>query len=182
VRKYSYFSERDWTSSYEGLPNAGVVHISTTANDDSIEATIRLLDGSKVVRRVGGLQYVVGRRAELNYLSSQLQAELLKPSESSAANRQYPLEASLISGKTLRAQAESDTEVAPGVFVIGSMTGDSLVRHAFGGCVYAAGRIMGDTLKSAPPTPKLEGKADNVANGTAHEDLHLDRRKMVQSQ
>ena len=51
-----------------------------------------------------------------------------------------------ISGQAFRAKIEetSSMEVAPNVYVIGSLTGDSLVRFAFGGCCVVAGRILGD--------------------------------------
>ncbi|KAJ6256085.1 hypothetical protein Dda_9177 [Drechslerella dactyloides] len=51
---------------------------------------------------------------------------------------------------SLRERIEQDIEVAPNVFVIGSLTGDSLVRFAMGGCVYSAGRI----IASAGPIPE----------------------------
>ncbi|KAF2103792.1 hypothetical protein NA57DRAFT_31239 [Rhizodiscina lignyota] len=175
-RKSSYFPGRDWENAYEGLPNAEVVDVKVDPDGDTAQVTIRQLDGATIIRTVGGLEYVVGRRAEMNYLSPSLQSEVVgSPGSTSTPG--------LISGKTLRSRAEEDLEIAPGVFIIGSLTGDSLVRHAFGGCVYAAGRIMGTMSKSAPPTPKLDGKveADIRPNGIAHEDLHLDRRKMVQT-
>ncbi|KAK6353173.1 hypothetical protein TWF696_005161 [Orbilia brochopaga] len=43
---------------------------------------------------------------------------------------------------SIRERVEQNIEVAPNVFVIGSLTGDSLVRFAMGGCVYSAGRIV----------------------------------------
>ncbi|KAJ4525476.1 hypothetical protein HRR80_003700 [Exophiala dermatitidis] len=48
----------------------------------------------------------------------------------------------MISGQTLREKANQDLQVAPHVFIIGSLTGDSLIRFAYGGCAYAAGRII----------------------------------------
>lgn len=49
-----------------------------------------------------------------------------------------------ISGQTLRAKIEStdSVEVATNVFAVGSLTGDSLVRYALGGCCAVAGSIM----------------------------------------
>src|SRR5581483_857929 len=48
----------------------------------------------------------------------------------------------LISGKTLRVKVMEDLEVARNVFVIGSLTGDSLIRFAYGGCIYAASKLI----------------------------------------
>ncbi|KAK6525017.1 hypothetical protein TWF281_011906 [Arthrobotrys megalospora] len=50
---------------------------------------------------------------------------------------------------SLRERVEQNIEVTPNVFIIGSLTGDSLVRFAMGGCVYSAGRI----ISNAGPIP-----------------------------
>lgn len=42
----------------------------------------------------------------------------------------------------MRAQALEGLEVTKDVFIIGSLTGDSLIRFAYGGCIYAAGKLM----------------------------------------
>lgn len=53
-----------------------------------------------------------------------------------------------ISGNTFRSRLISpddgscNLEVAPEVFVIGSLTGDSLIRHALGGCLWTACEIL----------------------------------------
>lgn len=180
-RKSSYFPERDWISTYEGLSNAEITDVDVSSDHGHAEIKIRTADGTHIERVVGGLEYVVGRRGATSYLDEQLKAEILGTMLNGSSSIQQPSNDFLISGKTLRAKAEADLEVAPDVFIIGSLTGDSLVRHAFGGCVYAAGRIMGTTTKSGPPTPKLEDDPGTRPNGIAHEDLHLDRRKMVQS-
>ena len=63
------------------------------------------------------------------------------------ANGKMPLSAALVSGHTLRPRIEESNsiEVAPNVFVIGSLTGDSLVRFALGGCCVVAGRVLDDS-------------------------------------
>lgn len=110
---------------YEGFPNARVVSAS---NDGRIR--ILTADGDIVERVVGGLKYCVGRRGGLEYLSSELRKAV------------GVVDAGWISGDTMRWRVEEDLEVTKGVFVVGSLTGDSLVRFGFGGCAYAAGKIL----------------------------------------
>ena len=120
---------------YEGLPNAEV--ISVTPNPcapDSFEVTFKLPECSTpVTRQVRCLAYFVGRRGDLSYLSPQIQAEL-----------GISHMAGYISGDTLRARVAADAQVTKGIFAIGSLTGDSLVKFGFGGGTYAAGRILYD--------------------------------------
>ncbi|KAF2204884.1 hypothetical protein GQ43DRAFT_386923 [Delitschia confertaspora ATCC 74209] len=134
-----FFSSRDWASTYEGLPNAEIESVSLSPDSGSATVIIRLESGTTITRTIGGLKYVVGRRGSLSYLSPELLIEILGHS---ATTTDFSSPA-LISGRTLRSKAESSLEVAKNVFIIGSLAGDSLVRHAVGGCVYAAGRIMG---------------------------------------
>lgn len=111
---------------YEGFPNARVISAS---NDGRIR--ILTADGDIVERVVGGLKYCVGRRGSLEYLSPELRKAV------------GVVDAGWISGDTMRWRVEEDLEVVKGVFVVGSLTGDSLVRFGFGGCTYAAGKILG---------------------------------------
>ncbi|KAI9672253.1 MAG: hypothetical protein M1831_002067 [Alyxoria varia] len=82
----------------------------------------------------------------------------------------------LISGTTLRVKLEdSETmEVAPKVFAIGSLTGDSLIRFALGGCCVAAGRIMDDYFAHG-------AEAYTAGDDEQHDkrDRPLDRRKSL---
>ncbi|KAL2432871.1 hypothetical protein ABEF95_004921 [Exophiala dermatitidis] len=61
--------------------------------------------------------------------------------DTSSSSSSNPIR-TMISGQTLRAKANQDLQVAPHVFIIGSLTGDSLIRFAYGGCAYAAGKIV----------------------------------------
>lgn len=196
-----FLSQRDWASLYEGLPNAEVLSVQCLEGTSSAEIKIRLQSGETMTRTVGGLEYVVGRRGSLDFLSTELRAEVLGTPQT---------DSHLISGRTLRAKAEVSLEVARDVFVIGSLAGDSLIRHAVGGCVFAAGRIMehipssctrppspmiaqetpsagssqsssnsnSGSSTSSPPSTEISCKA-MLANG--HGDLHLDRRKMAKA-
>lgn len=183
IRKRSvpYLENRDWNSVYEGLANAHIAAVDLHS-DGTATVSIHTSSGSIVTRTVGGLAYVVGRRGSLSYLSDALQSEILGGDCDGGCNGKN---GSLISGKTLRRLAETSLEIAPEVFIIGSLAGDSLVRHAFGSCVYAAGRIMG-TVTSTPQSPRpafADGPTGEIReNGVSHVDLHLDRRKMVRNE
>ncbi|KAK7526132.1 uncharacterized protein IWZ02DRAFT_209311 [Phyllosticta citriasiana] len=200
-KKNSFFSHRDWASVYEGFANAEVENVP---NADCATVIIRLESGELVEREIGGLQYVVGRRGSLDYLEPALRDEVLtnqnpEPNHALHSVTDDADDRGLISGRTLRVQAENDLEVAPQVFIIGSLTGDSLVRHAFGGCAHAAGRILdakqefasdaASTQKTLTPprspirngVAHLNGIAKIATNGTGHQDLHLDRRKLGQT-
>ncbi|KAF2143319.1 uncharacterized protein K452DRAFT_286151 [Aplosporella prunicola CBS 121167] len=186
-----FFSHRDWASVYEGFANAEILDVKLEPGRGA-KITIKLEDGEVVEREAGGVQYVIGRRGSLGYLDEKLRDEVIGPVEDGEANP------TLISGRTLRDKAEIDLEVAPDVFIIGSLTGDSLVRHAFGGCAYAAGRIVEDNLAdghgelnggaksprharvvSNPTPPMSPGRSPKIRpNGVSHQDLHLDRRKL----
>lgn len=202
-RKSSLYQSRDWNL-YEGLPNAEVINVSVLEHTRAATITIRLTSGEEIEREVGGLNYVVGRRGTLQFLSDELRTKILSTPDQSIP----PDIHALISGRTLRSKAEISLEVAKNVLITGSLTGDSLIRHAVGGCVFAAGRITNTiattyspdstpsptispsprstspTSRSASPdsedgdTPQLERTTTReLTNG--HADLHLDRRKLT---
>lgn len=106
---------------YEGFPNTWIA--------EARPGHVKLLkDGRLHERDVGELAYVIGRRGSLSYLNAGLRKEILGLTGPEG-----------ISGKSLR---KADLELAPDVFMIGSLTGDSLIRYAYGGCVFAASRIL----------------------------------------
>ena len=110
---------------YEGFPNTWIAEANT--------GHVNLLkEGQMYKRHIEGFAYVIGRRGSLSYLEAGLQGEILGSTSSEG-----------ISAKTFR---NSDLELAPGVFMIGSLTGDSLIRHAHGGCVFAASQILSRKL------------------------------------
>jgi hypothetical protein len=167
-----FFNQRDWGTVYEGLPNAQVIHVQE-CNGKAI-VSIQLETGETVDRHVGQLAYVVGRRGTLDYLDPALRKEVLPPTTCISTDN-------LISGRTLRSKVEQSFEVAPDVFVVGSLAGDSLVRHAFGGCVAVAGSIMGGATRTPPRTTNSTNvsipSSPLAMQGVAHEDLHIDRRE-----
>ena len=141
---YSDFDlSRDWSSTYEGLPNAEIVNAELTDDGTGAVVTFRIGSGQPFERKVSSLAYVVGRRGSLKYLSPSLLREVLPVNDSASKSA-----GGRISGQTLREKANEDLEVAPHVFVIGSLTGDSLIRFAYGGCAYAAGKIMQHSSKA----------------------------------
>ncbi|KAJ5746870.1 uncharacterized protein N7511_008566 [Penicillium nucicola] len=155
----SFLESRNWEELYEGVPNVEITDVDI--QDDLARVTFRRRDGSIFFRSVRGLVYAAGRRGTLDYLDSKLLCEVLGHTDEDSA----------ITGQTLRAKAIEDLEVTPGVYIIGSLTGDSLVRFSYGGCVYAAGQLIEgerDTrsvCSSLVSTAKLHGSSLSVMNG-----------------
>jgi hypothetical protein len=187
IRKSNpFFQDRDWDEVYEGLPNTHIKAIEMR-NDHAL-LTLEASDGSILERTISGMDYVIGRRGSLDYLDKGLLEEI------DISVGQPPPNYSLISGQTLRLNAERSIELAPGIFAIGSLTGDSLIRFAYGGCVSAAQQIMRPsqsrpgTMESSPtgssaslstaPSSPIDLHADfqdNCLRTGGHSDLHLDR-------
>ena len=187
VRKCSSYSlERNWDNDYEGLPNTYIKDVEVHGDTALLDLETR--DGCLLQREISNMEYVIGRRGSLSYLDNSLAGEVLG-TPGQTIDHQHA-----ISGRTLRPRVETNLEVSPNVYVIGSLTGDSLVRFAYGGCVFTAREIIkrtelatadsGSDLSSpseAPSTPPItqsnqtgSGNYDFVfANG--HTDLHLDR-------
>jgi hypothetical protein len=133
---------RDWNSTYEGFPNAQVITVSP-------DGLVKILtsDDEVIERNVSELKYCAGRKGSLGYLSTELRKEV------------GVVDAAWVSADTMRRRVESDLEVAPNVFVVGSLTGDSLVRYGLGSCVYAAGKIVRDFERDRP---EMEGGAGGL--------------------
>jgi hypothetical protein len=128
-----FFDPKDWERLYEGLPNTYIAKAFVHNGMGKVILTGH--DGKTFEREVSNLQYVIGRRGTLDYLDQPLLVDVLGPSVSE--NPRPP-----ISSKSLRAKVEEDLEVAANVFVTGSLTGDTLIRYAFGGCIFAAREIF----------------------------------------
>ena len=142
----SAISQRDWQTTYEAFPNAEVLEV--IKNSVGPVVRVRLEDGELIEREVGALEYVVGRRGNLDYLKDSLREEVLS---TSCCLGQDGTSFDSVSGRSLRSKAERDFEVAPNVFIIGSIAGDSLVRHAFGGCVLVAGKLIKASSTGSAP-------------------------------
>ena len=131
-RKNNLFQDRMRDVHYEGLPNTYIKDVNLHGETATI--TLEDINGRIFDREISHMEYVIGRRGSLEYLDQDLLSELLGHGGS--------IQSTLISSKTLRTKVEEDLEVASNVFVIGSLTGNSLIRFAFGGCLYAAREIM----------------------------------------
>lgn len=126
----AFLESRNWDDLYEGVSNVEVTAVEM--QKDLARVTFRREDGSTFCRGVRGLVYAAGRRGTLGYLDPQLRSEILGQEDLDGT----------VSGQTLRAKAMEDLEVTPGVYIIGSLTGDALVRFAYGGCVGTAGHLI----------------------------------------
>ena len=136
-RKATPFLEaRNWSEIYEGLANVQIADIDLLPGHEVASVTLRREDGSLISRHVRGLVYAVGRRGNLDYLDHSLLSEVVNGSDYNGVVNPT------VVGQTLRNKAYDDLEVARNVFIIGSLTGDSLIRFAYGGCVYTAGKLV----------------------------------------
>lgn len=163
-----FLGSRNWSELYEGVSNVDIVAVDV--KDGLAQVTFRHQNGSTFSRSVRGLVYAAGRRGTLGYLDSSLRSEVLGHEIHDAA----------ITGQTLRAKAIDDLEVASGVHIIGSLTGDSLVRFAYGGCVQTAGRLIGgqhgerETRSTCSSVASTRPQSSSLAvmNGMDGHDVH----------
>ena len=153
-------SSRDWSATYEGLPNAHIVNVEQCAQGCGATVTFQIGSEQPFIRQVGGFAYVVGRRGTLEYLSPDLVAQVLLTPGSNTTDQ---AQGQLISAHCLREKANEDLEVAENVFIVGSLTGDSLIRFAYGGCTYAAGKIMSHRRQNRDST---NTNGQDATNGT----------------
>ena len=176
----SFFDPQNWENRYEGMPNTYIKGVLIRGN----EATVSLENESGQIcqREVSGLEYVIGRRGSLSYLDKGLREEVLGLETSGTDTT------ASISGRSLRTKVEVNLEVAPSVFAIGSLTGDSLIRFALGGCVFAAseinsrkGKQVVQTLpaKNQPTTEVSCAKFNEYILTNGHGDLGVDRRELM---
>jgi hypothetical protein len=135
---------RDWDSNYEGFPNTTITDVRIEGQTAVI--TLQTPNPNQAIfhRRVTRLEYVVGRRGSLRYLSRDLRREIFNNKSITDETDSGDVDSAemMLSGQTLRSKVLEDLELAPNVFAIGSLTGDSLIRFAYGSCTYAAARIM----------------------------------------
>lgn len=146
---------RDWETTYEGLPNTAIVDVQV--QDDKTVVTLQSGRNSTFTRTISKLEYVVGRRGSLTYLDAALGDEICPDADQRAC----------LTGQTLREKANESLELAPNVFAIGSLTGDSLIRFAYGGCAFAAGKIIwSDRANGVLTTEISQNGSDSRSNGT----------------
>lgn len=135
VNKGSLFPDKNdqcslYDGNYEGLPNTQIVDVHVQPNC----AIVRLKeqDGRLIKRAVSNVEYVVGRRGSLDYLDKHIRERVLGSRADGIP----------ISAQSLKPKANDSLEISPHVFAIGSLTGDSLIRFAYGGCVLVAKEIF----------------------------------------
>lgn len=128
-----FLESRSWDEVYDGLPNTEIIGVDMRG--EQAEVTFRQNNGAILSRPVRGLVCATGRRGSLHYLDDDLLSETVEPVDGGEADP-------IVSGQTLRSKALDSLEIARDVFIIGSLTGDSLVRFAYGGCVQTAGRLI----------------------------------------
>ena len=182
----SYSVERDWDNDYEGLPNTYIKDVEVLG--DTALLGLETRDGCVLRREISNMEYVIGRRGSLSYLDNSLAGEVLGTPDQTIDHQHA------VSGRTLRSRVETDLEVSPNIYVIGSLTGDSLIRFAYGGCVFTAREIIkrselasadssSDLISpfeapSTPPTAQsnqMESENYEFVSTNGHTDLHLDR-------
>ena len=181
-----FFKERDWDNVYEGLPNTYIKAVDL--HDTRAVLTLETSDGKLIERVISNLEYVIGRRGSLSYIDESIAEEI------GQGLGEKPISRALISGRTLRPLVERTLELAPNVFITGSLTGDSLVRFAYGGCVFAARKIMRPIARSFAGLPNTPGNghlassspsylqsdaspstSSGLVSGSGHSDLHIDK-------
>jgi len=164
---------RDWDSKYEGLPNTIITDVKVEG--ETALVTLQTPNGSTLQRRISRLEHVVGRRGSLRYLCRDLRREVL-PNSDSNGDSDSDSTVEMLSGQTLRDKVLEDIEVAPNVFAIGSLTGDSLVMFAYGSCTYAAGKIMASNLERSPvqqQQQQMNGIAQPEDSTASQEHAHV---------
>lgn len=156
---------RDWTSTYEGLPNARIIHVELNPDGRAVTVSFQVGSEPSFQRQVSSLAYVVGRRGTLKYLSPGLLREVLPCVKLPTSSDIGVGKTATVSAHSLREKANEDLEMAPNVFITGSLTGDSLIRFAFGGCAYTAGKIMGRSAVSTRQHQHQQSSSGCDTNG-----------------
>ncbi|XHG07506.1 hypothetical protein AWENTII_010648 [Aspergillus wentii] len=177
VTSTPFLESRNWGEVYEGLPNIEIIHVEPQG--DMATVTFRQPDGTILSHQVRGLVYATGRRGTLGYLDNPLLSEVLGYDVGTEIDP-------AISSQTLRGKAFENMEVARDVFIIGSLTGDSLIRFSHGGCIQTAGRLIrayagedetGSTCSSSFTASRSIGPSLPVMNGIDGHDVYANGNK-----
>lgn len=171
-----FLENRDWDRVYSGHPNTEI--ISVDAQKESATVTFRQADGTTFSRVVRGMVYATGRRGSLSYLDPSLLSEVIGDDERGETDP-------VISSQTLRGKAFDNMEVAKDVFIIGSLTGDSLIRFSYGSCTQTAGKLIGTytgeakTRNRTVTTARPQDSSLNVMHGLDGHDIYPTAKKGV---
>ncbi|MCJ1458348.1 hypothetical protein MMC28_008720 [Mycoblastus sanguinarius] len=186
-----FFAERDWERVYEGLPNTCIKDV--VMRHASAILTLETVDRRIIHREISNIEYLIGRRGSLGYLDGTLAKEVLD------SDSPYLTCDAVIFGHTLRDKVERTLELAPNLFALGSMSGDSLIRFAYGGCVFSAREIMrpanaalstssttslivsgfeSDEMLPVPSSQKdiQRSVSHGLPSANGHTDLHIDKK------
>lgn len=122
IRVWRLMRGRNSDPLYEGMPDG-------TVRYDDAGVVVEFPDERPALKRqISEFKYYIGRCSSVEYLDPELRREIGV--------------ASHIRLKTLREKCEGSLEIAPRVFAIGSLTGDSLVKFAGGGCLQVTAKIL----------------------------------------
>ncbi|RMZ75195.1 hypothetical protein DV738_g5595, partial [Chaetothyriales sp. CBS 135597] len=136
-RRMSTFDKsREWDAHYEGFPNTEIIGLEMKDSSSNAAVKLRSNDGEILERSVTGFAYVAGRHGNLDFLDQDLLDQI------------HLQHGQPISARTFRDTAQESLEVANQVFVIGSLTGDSLIRFSYGSCCSIAGKLLKDSSSS----------------------------------
>lgn len=133
ITSSGFLESRSWDVVYEGQPNVEIAGVQMHGHDSATVTFRQPNSDDTFTRQVRGLVYATGRRGTLSYLNETLRSEVLDTSPDSSP---------VVSAQSLRNKAMESLEIARDVFIVGSLTGDSLIRFAYGGCVQTAGRLI----------------------------------------
>ncbi|KAE8355975.1 hypothetical protein BDV28DRAFT_11685 [Aspergillus coremiiformis] len=164
-----FLESRSWDEVYEGLPNTEIIAVDKQKEGTTI--TLRHPDGTTFSRFVRSMVYATGRRGSLGYLDHGLLSEVLGCGDGDEISP-------VISGQTLRHKAFDSMEIANNVFIIGSLTGDTLIRFAHGSCVQTAGKLIrtftgAEEAWSKVATPsRPQGSSPGVMQGIDGHDVY----------
>lgn len=156
------FSESN--NNYEGLPNTYIKDV--LIRDHSATLWLQTHDDRLITRAVSSLEYVIGRRGSLDFLDEHLREDVLGSTEAGT----------LVSIQSLRPRVEESVEISPHIFCIGSLTGDSLIRFAYGGCVLAAKGILAYSRSPSMSPDKLCSPSE-VKGLTPETEARLEKTK-----
>jgi hypothetical protein len=164
-----FLESRSWDEVYEGFPNTDIIAVGM--EKELAVVTFRRADGTILTRPVSSMVYATGRRGSLGYLDHTLRSEVVGYDDKNEINP-------TITGQTIRHKAFDNMEVANNVFIIGSLTGDTLIRFAYGGCVQTAGKLIStftgqEKVRSRPATAsRPQGSSPGVMHGIDGHDVY----------
>ncbi|KAE8151723.1 hypothetical protein BDV25DRAFT_128529 [Aspergillus avenaceus] len=164
----SFLECRAWDKVYEGYPNTEIVAVDMEEKFATV--TFRCSDGSTFTRPVRGMVYATGRRGSLGYLDQDLLPEVVGRGDGTEVSP-------VISGQTLRRKALENMEITENLFIIGSLTGDSLIRFAYGSCAQTAGRLISsftgeDTARNKGTSTRPPSSSPGVMHGIDGHDVY----------